>query len=191
MKNLSLKSAIALSFALSACSLAPQYQRPQIAMPAGWTNVAGVGVSDQPATVPFWQELGSEELNNIMKMALAQNLDLEAALNRIYQARAQTKIAGSSLFDLKGNLLRSFDGQTENHFANFLKAVRSRKTSAQNGPVETAHLASALAHLGNISYRLGRVLNFDPVAEKFDGDEPANAMLTRNYRAPYIVPAKV
>ena len=98
MKNLRLKSAIALSFALSACSLAPQYQRPQIAMPAGWTNVAGVGVSDQPATVPFWQELGSEELNNIMKMALAQNLDLEAALNRIDQARAQTKIAGSSLF---------------------------------------------------------------------------------------------
>ncbi len=34
------------------------------------------------------------------------------------------------------------------HFANFLKAVRSRKTSDQNGPVETAHLSSALAHLG-------------------------------------------
>jgi hypothetical protein len=37
-----------------------------------------------------------------------------------------------------------------NHFANFIKAVRSRKTSDQNGPVETAHLASGLAHLGNI-----------------------------------------
>lgn len=77
------------------------------------------------------------------------------------------------------------------HYANFIKAVRSRKTSDQNGPVETAHLSSSLAHLGNISYRLGRQLNFDPKTEKFIGDEKANAMLKRNYRAPYVVPDKV
>ncbi len=77
------------------------------------------------------------------------------------------------------------------HFGNFIKAVRSRKTSDQNGPVETAHLASGLAHLGNISYRLGRQLSFDPATERFVGDEQANAMLTRNYRAPFVVPEKV
>jgi predicted dehydrogenase len=77
------------------------------------------------------------------------------------------------------------------HYANFIKAVQSRKTSDQNGPVETAHLSSALAHLGNIAYRLERVLKFDPVAETFIGDEQADAMLTRNYRAPYVVPEKV
>jgi predicted dehydrogenase len=77
------------------------------------------------------------------------------------------------------------------HFANFIKAVRSRKTSDQNGPVETAHRASALAHLGNISFRLGRVLEFDPVAEKFPHDSQANQMLGRKYRAPYVVPEKV
>ena len=78
-----------------------------------------------------------------------------------------------------------------NHFANFIKAVQSRKPSDQNGPVETAHLASALAHLGNISFRLGRQLTFDPKAEKFVGDEKANAMLGRKYRAPFVVPEKV
>lgn len=77
------------------------------------------------------------------------------------------------------------------HFANFIKAVRSRKTSDQNGPVETARLASSLAHLGNISYRLGRRLQFDPDTERFVGDAQADAMLTRNYRAPYVVPEKV
>lgn len=77
------------------------------------------------------------------------------------------------------------------HYANFLKAVESRKTSDQNGPVETAHLASSLAHLGNISYRLGRQLEFDPGAERFVGDEEANGMLSRNYRAPFVVPEKV
>jgi predicted dehydrogenase len=77
------------------------------------------------------------------------------------------------------------------HYANFIKAVRSRNTSDQNGPVETAHLASGLAHLGNIAVRLGRVLTFDPKTEKFVGDQQADALLTRKYRAPYVVPEKV
>jgi hypothetical protein len=57
--------------------------------------------------------------------------------------------------------------------------------------VETAHLSSGLAHLGNIAYRLDRVLKFDAAAEQFVGDAEANKMLTREYRAPYIVPDKV
>jgi predicted dehydrogenase len=78
-----------------------------------------------------------------------------------------------------------------NHYANFIDAVRSRKTSDQNGPVETAHYSSAIAHLGNISYRLGRRLEFDPKKEKFIGDAEADKHLTRNYRAPFVVPEKV
>jgi len=77
------------------------------------------------------------------------------------------------------------------HFKNWIEAIRSRDMSKQNGPVETGHLASALAHLGNISYRLGRQLSFDPVAERFIGDEDANNMLTRQYRSPYLLPEKV
>ncbi|HET8548728.1 MAG TPA: Gfo/Idh/MocA family oxidoreductase [Bryobacteraceae bacterium] len=77
------------------------------------------------------------------------------------------------------------------HFANWIKAMRSRRTSDQNGPVETAHLASALAHLGNISYRLGRQLDFDPVKERFAADKEADAMLARRYRKPFVVPEKV
>jgi predicted dehydrogenase len=78
-----------------------------------------------------------------------------------------------------------------NHFANFIAAVRARKKSLQNGPVETAHTASGIAHLGNIAYRLGRDLRFDPECERFDGDEEANRLITREYRAPFIVPERV
>lgn len=77
------------------------------------------------------------------------------------------------------------------HYLNFVEAVRSRDESKLNGPVETAHLSSALAHLGNIAYQTGRVLTFDPVTETFPGDAEANAMLSRKYRAPFIVPDKV
>lgn len=77
------------------------------------------------------------------------------------------------------------------HFKNWFDAIRARDMRIQNAPVETGHLSSALAHLGNISYRLGRQLNFDPVAERFVGDEEANKLLTREYRSPYILPEKI
>ena len=77
------------------------------------------------------------------------------------------------------------------HYKNFADAARARDKKMLNGPVETAHLASSLAHLGNIAYRLGRTLNFDPQKEVFVGDKQANAMLSRKYRAPYLIPTTV
>jgi hypothetical protein len=85
----------------------------------------------------------------------------------------------------------SVKGELEAHFKNWFEAIRARDMSLQNGPVETGHLSSALAHLGNISYRLGRQLNFDPVALRCISDDDANKMLTREYRAPYLMPEKI
>lgn len=82
-------------------------------------------------------------------------------------------------------------GGTDGHFANFIEAVRKHDASILNGPVETAHLSSGLAHLGNIAYRLGRVLTFNPSAEQFVNDAEADAMLTRNYRKGFVVPDQV
>jgi hypothetical protein len=75
------------------------------------------------------------------------------------------------------------------HFENFIKAVRSRKTEDQNGPVETAHYSSGLAHIANAAFRRGSVLQFDPDAERFVGDEQANALLLDTYRDGFVVPA--
>lgn len=82
-------------------------------------------------------------------------------------------------------------GGTEGHFANFIEAVRKHDPSILNGPVETAHLSSALAHLGNIAYRTERVLTFNPDSEKFVNDPEADQMLTRNYREGFEVPENV
>jgi outer membrane protein, multidrug efflux system len=105
-----------LSLALSACSLAPDFQRPQVAMPDGWSNVSGVGAKAQPSATPFWEELGSEDLNRVMKIALAQNLDLSAALHRIEQARAQAKVSGAPLYpsvDMSGGATRTYQDPTD------------------------------------------------------------------------------
>jgi len=77
------------------------------------------------------------------------------------------------------------------HYLNFIQAVRAHDKSVLNAPVETAHLSSGLAHLGNIAYRTGRTLKFDPLTEKFINDAEANTLLTRIPRPPYIVPDKV
>lgn len=77
------------------------------------------------------------------------------------------------------------------HYANFIDAVVNHDTSLLNAQVETAHTSSALAHMLNTSFRLQRVLEFDPGLEQYLGDEEANDMLSRHYREPYVVPHKV
>ncbi len=87
----------------------------------------------------------------------------------------------------KPELVESGEAKTE-HFENFIKAVRSRKTEDQHGPVETAHYSAALAHLGNIAFQRGKKLRFDREANRFHDDEKANAMLTKPYRKGFEVP---
>jgi predicted dehydrogenase len=77
------------------------------------------------------------------------------------------------------------------HVVNFLEAVRSRAYQHLHAEIATAAMVSNMAHIANISYRLGRKLAFDPKLMQFPGDAEANKMLTRDYRAPYVVPEKV
>ena len=72
-------------------------------------------------------------------------------------------------------------------FKRFIAACRSRKQSDAPMTVEDAHVACAHCHLGNIAYRVGRSLDFDPKTEKFK-DSSVNSYLTRNYRKGFEVP---
>ena len=77
------------------------------------------------------------------------------------------------------------------HFGNFIGAVRSRRHSDLNAPVEEGAISTALVHLANISYRLGRTLHFDSASYSCTGDAEANRMFARTYRKPFVVPEKV
>ena len=76
------------------------------------------------------------------------------------------------------------------HFENFIECVRSRKAGNLRASLEDGHLSTTLCHLGNISYRVGRSVKFDGTRERFEGDEEANKLLSRTYRAPYVLPDK-
>ena len=53
------------------------------------------------------------------------------------------------------------------------------------------HLKDNGVKLDETEYIVGRHLKFDGKTESFVGDDEANAMLSRNYRKPFVVPEKV
>ncbi len=69
------------------------------------------------------------------------------------------------------------------HVRNFLDCVRSR--ARPNSELASAHQVATACHLANLSLRLGRKLLWDADHEQVTGDEAANAMLVRPYRAPW------
>ncbi len=77
------------------------------------------------------------------------------------------------------------------HYQNFIDCIRSNDKSKNNAPIEEGFYSCALIHLANISYRLGRTLDFDPNTMKFISDDEANNMLTKEYRKPFEVPKNV
>lgn len=77
------------------------------------------------------------------------------------------------------------------HFQNWVAAIRSRKPSDLNAEITEGHMSTALPLLGNVAYRLGRTLQFDPKTEQCVGDDEANRMLAPRYRKPYVVPTEV
>jgi predicted dehydrogenase len=66
------------------------------------------------------------------------------------------------------------------HHQNFLDAIR--KGTPLNCDAEVGHLSASLAHLGNITCRVGRTLHFDPARERMVGDDEADRLLRRSYR---------
>ena len=70
-----------------------------------------------------------------------------------------------------------------NHHQNWIDCIRTRAETIV--PAETAHRSCSACLLSHIGMKLGRRLTWDPAAEKFVGDDAANAMLAREERAPY------
>ncbi|HNZ48253.1 MAG TPA: Gfo/Idh/MocA family oxidoreductase [Candidatus Hydrogenedentes bacterium] len=83
------------------------------------------------------------------------------------------------------------DGNDRYHYQNFIDCVRSRDASKLNAPPIEGHYSSALSHYALTGARVNRVLEIDTAAEQAVNDDEANAMLTRKYREPFVVPEVV
>ena len=72
---------------------------------------------------------------------------------------------------------------SNDHMGNFIQCAKSRKPTTC--PAEVGHRSASLCHLGVISIRLGRKLQWDPAKEQFVNDNEANSYLVREMRKPY------
>jgi len=77
-------------------------------------------------------------------------------------------IPAGRAYDAKGKPVKSFGGG-EDHFQNFIRAVRSGKREDLNADVAVGHLSTAICHTGNISYRLGTKANKAEMLEQVKG----------------------
>ncbi|MCA9185596.1 MAG: Gfo/Idh/MocA family oxidoreductase [Pirellulaceae bacterium] len=73
------------------------------------------------------------------------------------------------------------------HMQNWIDCIRSRQQPVAD--VEIGHRSITVCHLVNITRQLGRRLAWDAAAEQFRGDDQANALLHRERRSGFELPA--
>ncbi len=84
-----------------------------------------------------------------------------------------------------------FDNEKDGHnnpplWRDFIDAIDTKRKPVAD--IEAAHRSSILPMLGMISYKVGRSIQWDGVKEQIVGDPAANALLRRDYRAPWQYP---
>lgn len=77
---------------------------------------------------------------------------------------------------------------TEPHMQNWFAGIRARNHKLLHADIEIGARSAAFCHLANVAYRCGRTLRVSNTTGRFLGDDEANSMYSRDYRAPYVVP---
>ncbi|NND08645.1 MAG: Gfo/Idh/MocA family oxidoreductase [Saprospiraceae bacterium] len=121
-------------------------------------------------------------------------LEIDGGTWKAFRKREEEPFSGSQEAGGSNDDISLTGGSDTSHFSNFIDAVRSGKDADLHCDIREGFFSTALPLLANISYRLDRKMNFmgaDMDRELFMDDPAANAMLTRQYRPPYVVPEEV
>ncbi len=89
---------------------------------------------------------------------------------------------GYVIHDMKGAEMDKGTGKAGNqvHLQNLVDAIREGKKL--NAEIEEGHKSTLLCHLGNIAWRTGHTIHFDPKKQRIVGDRSAQALWARDYR---------
>ena len=74
---------------------------------------------------------------------------------------------------------------SNDHAANFVQCAKTHETPV--APANVEHRTATACHLTNVSLRLNRPIEWDPVKQEIIGDAEATAMLAREARRPYQI----
>lgn len=93
------------AFALAGCMVGPDFERPDAPRLDSWSQGANLEVDSRTGftsrsaqTAAWWHVFQDDTLNGLIAQAYRENVGLQAAGVRVYQARAQLGIARGELF---------------------------------------------------------------------------------------------
>lgn len=76
---------------LNGCVVGPDYHQPRVAVPSHWRGLSESRNDDDETTRAWWRKYGDPELDALIHRALAANLDLKRAQDRLLEARVILK----------------------------------------------------------------------------------------------------
>jgi len=95
-------ASVLVSGLVSGCAVGPNYHKPAVQIPSTYRDTNdNREVQSQAgsfADLPWWQVFEDPQLQELIRIALKQNYDLQIATERIHAARAQLEITRSKLF---------------------------------------------------------------------------------------------
>ena len=86
------------------------------------------------------------------------------------------------VYDSNNKLIREIKGKGDDvlHFGNFIQGIR--EGTPLKSEIEDGQRSTLLCHLGNVAWRSGHTINFDPKSRQIVGDKSAQAFASRAYR---------
>jgi multidrug efflux system outer membrane protein len=87
----------ALALLTAGCMLGPDYKRPEIPTPPAWRDLPAQEAQTL-ANTPWWELFDDPQLQELIRIALAENKDLLIATERIEEARARYGFTRADLY---------------------------------------------------------------------------------------------
>jgi predicted dehydrogenase len=155
------------------------YEFPECTLTYSMRKGNGLKLNGHGYGILFCGTDGSLILDRSGFEVIPENVVLPYGIRLVHGDRPIRKIG------LKPDKMKGDDGE-DLHVRNFLDCLKSRATPTSD--IEIAHRSTNTCHLGNISYKLGRKLEWDAENEQFKHDPEANALLAREARKGYDLP---
>jgi outer membrane protein, multidrug efflux system len=89
---------LGLALAVGACTVGPDYHRPAVPTPATFRGQPEGEPRESLGDLAWWRIFEDETLQGLIRAALRENYDVQVAVARIFQARAQVTVARSFQF---------------------------------------------------------------------------------------------
>ena len=166
-------------------------------MPVKVQSMGGRYVWDDDGQTPntqattFIYDDGTMTTFEVRNVGSYGEIDSEKCCDTVFGTKGYYHV-NKGFFDYKDSPIEAPKSETKTEedapFKRFVKTVRSRKPEDNPCDAATGHVSCVHCHIGNIAYRLGRSLQFDPKTEQFVKDDEANKMLKRDYRPGFEVP---